>query len=190
MRGRGTRKAKGKPLFTMFDFVGVADYHGDADEGGDGGVVVVKQAKKKYGARRLLSLDINDHIDPTTREWITVDENGNMVFPEASEARAAALGARFEAWLLGREDQLTPDQERWLRVVGSQLRANADTMDEFTSGHFAFHPFTLMGGLPEAIRVFGGADGLDSVLDSLNDEVLGADGGRLAANAGSEVRPE
>ncbi len=68
MRGRGTRKLKGKPCFTMFDFVGVTDYHGDEDDGGEGGVVVVKQPKKKYEARRLLSLDINDHIDPTTRE--------------------------------------------------------------------------------------------------------------------------
>src|SRR3989344_4158400 len=29
MRGRGTRKAPGKPLFTLFDFVGVVDFHGD-----------------------------------------------------------------------------------------------------------------------------------------------------------------
>ncbi len=39
MRGRGTRKSKGKPLFTMFDFVGVADYHGDEDAAGQGGAV-------------------------------------------------------------------------------------------------------------------------------------------------------
>ena len=32
MRGRGTRKLPGKPIFTMFDFVGVCDYHGDDDE--------------------------------------------------------------------------------------------------------------------------------------------------------------
>ncbi len=189
MRGRGTRKLKGKPCFTMFDFVGVTDYHGDEDEGGEGGVVVVKQPKKKYEVRRLLSLDINDHIDPTTREWITVDENGNMVFPEASEAKAATLGARFEAWLLGMEDALTPDQERWLRVVGSQLRANADTADEFTAGHFAFHPFTLMGGLPEALRVFGGDESLDSMLESLNGEVFGADGGSAVSGPSPVVRP-
>lgn len=173
MRGRGTRKLKGKPLFTMFDFVGVSDYHSDEDEGGEGGVVVVRQPQKTYEPRRLLSLDVNDHIDPTTREWITVDENGNMIFPEASEANAAALGARFEAWLLSQEYRLTPDQERWLRMVGSQLRANASTMDEFTSGHFAFHPFTLMGGLPEAARVFGGEHSLNTVLESLNGEVFG-----------------
>jgi type I restriction enzyme R subunit len=189
MRGRGTRKLKGKPLFTMFDFVGVSDYHGDDDEGGEGGVVVARQPKKKYEARRLLSLDINDHIDPTSREWITVDENGNMVFPEASEAEAASLGARFEAWLLSQEDKFTPDQERWLRMVGSQLRANADTMDEFTSGHFAFHPFTLMGGLPEAIRVFGGEDSLDSVLESLNGEVFGPEGSAPSAGTSPVVRP-
>jgi len=46
MRGRGTRKSKGKPLFTMFDFVGVSDYHGDDDAVGEGGVVI-ERAKKK-----------------------------------------------------------------------------------------------------------------------------------------------
>jgi type I restriction enzyme R subunit len=189
MRGRGTRKLKGKPLFTMFDFVGVTDYHGDEDQGGEGGVVVQRQPRKKYEPRRLLSLDINDHIDPTTREWITVDENGNMVFPEASEAKAAALGARFEAWILNQGDGLTPDQERWLRMVGSQLRANADTMDEFTSGHFAFHPFTLMGGLPEAMRVFGGEDALDFVLESLNCEVFRSEGSAPSAEVGPTIRP-
>jgi type I restriction enzyme R subunit len=85
MRGRGTRKIPGKPVFTMFDFVGVCDYHGDDDDMAEGGLVLEKPAKKKYELRRLLSLDVDDHIDPTTREWITIDDNGNMVFPEVSE---------------------------------------------------------------------------------------------------------
>ena len=140
MRGRGTRKSKGKPLFTMFDFVGVTDYHGDEDEHGEGGIVVARQAAQEANEpRALLSLDINDHIDPTTREWITVDENGNMVFPEASEAKAAALGARFEAWLLGREE-FTPDQERWLRHGRQPAQGECRHLDEFTAGHFAFAP--------------------------------------------------
>lgn len=176
MRGRGTRKAKGKPIFTMFDFVGVTDYHGDDEPAGEGGVLKERPAKyKKSEPRKLLSLDVDDHIDPTTRAWITVDENGNMVFPEASEQRRAEVGARFEAWFLEREDSLTPDQERWLRTVGSQLRANADAWDELTAGHFAFPPFTLMGGLPEALRVFGGEEALNAVLVDLNVTVLGDD---------------
>ena len=112
-----------------------------------------------------------------------------MVFPEASEAKAAALGARFEAWILGQEDKLSPDQERWLRVVGSQLRANADTADEFTAGHFAFHPFTLMGGLPEALRIFGGEDGLDSCLQSLNGDVFASRDQEPDADPGPGLRP-
>lgn len=168
MRGRGTRKAKGKPVFTMFDFVGVTDFHGDDEPTGEGGVVIQRPRKPPGEPRKLLSLDINDHIDPTTRAWVTVDENGNMIFPEASEQRRAEVGARFEAWLLSREDGLTPDQERWLRTVGSQLRANADVWDEFTAGHFAFPPFTLMGGMSEALRVFGGAEPLDALLEDLN----------------------
>jgi type I restriction enzyme R subunit len=173
MRGRGTRKAANKPNFTMFDFVGVTDFHGDDEDMPEGGIVVQKPAKKKPEPRRLLSLDIDDHIDPTTRAWITIDENGNMVFPEASEQKAAELGARFEAWLLA-QTILTPDQDRWLRIIGNQIRANADDLDEFTVGHFAFHPFTLLGGVPEAVRVFGGESSLDSRLESLNAAVFKA----------------
>lgn len=173
MRGRGTRKARNKPVFTMFDFVGVTDFHGDDEPTGEGGIVMQRPAKyKKTEPRKVLSLDINDHIDPTTRAWVTVDENGNMIFPEASEAKSAEVGARFEAWLLAQEESLSPDEERWLRMIGSQLRANADTWDEFTSGHFAFAPFTLMGGMPEALRIFGGAKRLDGLLDTLNQAVF------------------
>jgi len=169
MRGRGTRKTNKKPIFTMFDFVGVCDYHGDEDATGDGGILVAKEpTKKKYEPKRLLSLDIDDHIDPTTREWITVDEDGNMLFPEASEQKAAELGTKFEAWLLT-QTGLDAEQERWLRILGSQIRANADTLDEVIPEHFAyFHTFSQMGGLREAQRVFGDAAALQARLDTLN----------------------
>ncbi|HTR01140.1 MAG TPA: DEAD/DEAH box helicase family protein [Candidatus Acidoferrum sp.] len=189
MRGRGTRKARGKPVFTMFDFVGVTDFHGDDEPVGEGGVIKDKPKRYPPGKpRKLLSLDINDHIDPNTRSWITVDENGNIVFPEATEQRRAEVGARFEAWLLEREDSLTPEQERWLRTIGSQLRANADAWDEFTAGHLAFPPFTLMGGVAEAQRVFGGADQLNALLDSLNAAVFHPDT-HDKTNTAAEQRP-
>ena len=172
MRGRGTRKIPGKSCFTMFDFVGVCDYQGDEDGPIEGGSISSSMPlKAKTEPRRLLALDINDHIDPTTREWVTIDESGNMAFPEVSEQKAADLGARFEAWLLTREE-LTPNEVSWLRMIGNQLRANADTMDEFSMGHFAFHPFTLMGGLPQALRVFGGEARLKALLVSLNESIF------------------
>ncbi len=190
MRGRGTRKTSKKPVFTMFDFVGVCDYHGDDDTLGGGGLVMEPKKKKHYEPKRLLSLDIDDHIDPTTREWISVDENGNMLFPEASEQKAAELGAKFEAWRLAQQG-LTAEQDRWLRILGSQIRANADTLDEVMPEHFAyFHTFSQMGGLHEAERVFGTAEALQAVIDSLNaavfnehnDEPGGADGSRPSAH--------
>ena len=180
MRGRGTRKTSQKPIFTIFDFVGVCDYHGDEDAMGEGGILVAKQPQKnKYETKRLLSLDINDHIDPTTREWISIDENGNLLFPAASEQKAAELGVKFEAWHL-RQQALSAEQERWLRILGSQIRANADTLDEVLPEHFAyFHTFSQMGGLREAQRVFGTADALQALLDSLN--------ARLFANPEAEM---
>lgn len=187
MRGRGTRKAQNKPLFTMFDFVGVADYHGDDEGYAQGGFVVAKQPpRKKYEPRRLLSLDIDDHIDPTTREWVTVDEDGNIVFPEVSEQKANELGARFEAWLVSRTDFNTA-QEILLRVVGSQLRANAETWDEFTSDHFALPIFSSQGGYQNALRVFGGKAQLDEAMESLNANVFQSDEG--ARQSDSSDRP-
>lgn len=183
MRGRGTRRARNKPTFTMFDFVGVSDYHGDDDDFAVGGVMRDSVKRKKYEPRRLLALDIDDHIDPTTREWITVDENGNMVFPEASEQRAAELGARFEAWLLQRAD-LNAGEETWLRMIGNQFRANADHYTgpdaEFSLDQFAFHPFSQLGGLAQAVRVFGRQERLAEVISSLNGQMFGTrdlDGG-------------
>ena len=178
MRGRGTRKAKNKPTFTMFDFVGVCDYHGDDDDYAEGGVVVAKSPRKRYEPRRLLSLDVDDHIDPTTREWVTVDEDGNMVFPEASEQLSAELGTKFEAWLLARTDtnDITPGEESWLRMIGSQLRANPEQYSgsdaEFIVEQFAFHPFQQLGGLAQAVRVFGDATRLHAVIDSLNEHMF------------------
>ena len=172
MRGRGTRKARGKPTFTMFDFVGVCDYHGDDDAVAEGGIVKARQPRPGPNQpRRLLSLDINDQIDPTTREWITTDDDGNLVFPQASELKAAAVGAKFEAWLLA-QTALPPEQEQWLRKVGSQLRANADSPAEFSADHFAFPPFSLMGGAPEAQRVFDGEAALEQLLADMNQAVF------------------
>jgi type I restriction enzyme R subunit len=192
MRGRGTRKAKGKPVFTMFDFVGVADYHGDDDDYAEGGIVIAKQARKKYEPRRLLALDIDDHIDPITREWITVDENGNMVFPEASEQRAAELGARFEAWILGRAD-LNPGEESWLRMVGQQFRANADHYwgegAEFLVEQFAFHPFSQLGGMTQAVRVFGSEGRMTALMASLNEHMFSSDQGISAGTDSAASAP-
>jgi type I restriction enzyme R subunit len=189
MRGRGTRKARNKPTFTMFDFVGVADYHGDDDDFADGGVVRDSQKRRPYKPRRLLALDIDDHIDPTTREWVTVDENGNMVFPEASEQRAAELGARFEAWLLQRTD-LNAGEESWLRMIGHQFRANADHYvgddAEFALDQFAFHPFSQLGGLAQAVRVFGREERLTEVIGSLNEHMFG---GAADDHAAGTTRP-
>ena len=190
MRGRGTRKAKDKPTFTMFDFVGVCDYHGDDDDYAEGGVVVAKSPRKRYEPRRLLSLDVDDHIDPTTREWVTVDENGNMVFPEASEQMANELGTKFEAWLLSRLDKgdINPGEESWLRMIGSHFRANpaqySGSDPEFIVEQFAFHPFQQLGGMQQAVRVFGDATRLQAVIDDMNEAMFlpSADGDNRGAN--------
>jgi hypothetical protein len=66
MRGRGTRKSTLIPKsgFTIFDFVGVTDYHGDDDEEIMGGFVVVKEpGGAKPEPRKLLVLDAKVGFD-------------------------------------------------------------------------------------------------------------------------------
>jgi type I restriction enzyme R subunit len=177
MRGRGTRKADHikKNSFTIFDFIGVTDFHGDHEDeypeatGGRGGGVREGEGPRK--PRRLLVLDVNDRIDPTTRGWITLDDEGNEIRTPEGEARGNELGMRFESWLLA-QPELTPDQLRLLRMVGEQIRANATTIERFGAHHFVNPPFSLAGGLDRAIRVFGGEDRLNAALEKLNAAVF------------------
>lgn len=177
MRGRGARKAPGKAMFSMFDFVGVTDMHEGDDSPVTTGALSIREPKpRNQQPRRLLVLDIDDHIDPTTRTWLTMDADGNLVQPEAIVAKAQLLGARFEAWLLPRETQFSPEQLRWLRLIGNTIRANADTVDDFTPDHFdVFQSLVALGGQSTATRLFGGANVLEDMLSSLSLAVFSPD---------------
>jgi type I restriction enzyme R subunit len=175
MRGRGTRLAPGKDRFTMWDFTGVTLRHGDDETPGEGGVVVVREGKPPAGpARRLLMLDVHDEIDPTTREWVTVDETGHA-FMDVDEARAEALGGAFETWLAKREaggQTFNSDQLRVLHLVKEQIKANAAELTVFDSWRFDAPPLSMNGGFERARAVFGGEAELERILSSMNEAVF------------------
>ncbi|MCY4151171.1 MAG: DEAD/DEAH box helicase family protein [Aestuariivita sp.] len=173
MRGRGTRKAPRikKTRFTIFDFVGVTDFHGDDDREIDGGFI--REPQPKYGPaspRTLLSLDVDDHIDPASRDWLTLDENGRIVHTPEHDAHAAEIGMRFEAW---RSDQaFNMEQARWAGLIGSRVKADAMNMGTFGGWDFDEHPFSALGGYDQARRVFGGEQSLDNLIASFNAVVF------------------
>jgi type I restriction enzyme R subunit len=175
MRGRGTRKAPHiqKAGFTIFDFVGVTDFHDDDETMPTGGPVVVSEPKPGTGkARRLLSLDINDHIDPTTREWVTIDEDGNPQAKSAREARLEMLLLRFEGWLTSQP--FHSEQVRFLRMVASQIEANPE-LAQWDVFRFTIAPFASNGGVQRARQLFGGEAALREMVESLNRAVFVAD---------------
>lgn len=177
MRGRGTRKADHihKTGFTIFDFVGVTDFHDDDETTPTGGpVVVAAPTPPSPSTRRLLSLDINDHIDPTTREWVTLDEDGNPTTKTAREARVEALLVSFEAWLGAQS--FHSDQIRLLRMVASQIEANPE-MARWDLFRFTVMPFASNGGVQRARQLFGGDTGLRAMIESLNAAVFASDDG-------------
>ncbi len=195
MRGRGTRLAPGKDRFTMWDFTGVTLRHGDDETPGEGGVVVVREGKPPiYQARRLLMLDVHDEIDPTTREWVTVDETGHA-FMDVDEARAEALGGAFETWLAKREaggQIFNSDQLRVLHLVKEQIKANAAELTVFDSWRFDAPPLSMNGGFERARAVFGGEAELERILSSMNEAVFGiaSPGASQAAPGGDATRPD
>jgi type I restriction enzyme, R subunit len=171
MRGRGTRLSPGKDRFTMWDFTGVTLLHGDDETPGEGGVVVVRPPVKPEGQpRRMLTLDVHDEIDPTTREWVTVDETGNA-FMDADEARAETLGAAFETWLTGQTFHL--EQLRVLHLVKEQIKVNSVDLTLFESWRFDRPPLSMNGGFERARAVFGGEAELERILTSMNEAVFG-----------------
>lgn len=173
MRGRGTRLAPGKDRFTMWDFTGVTLRHGDDEAPGDGGVIVVRETKRPPPTtRRLMTLDVHDEIDPSTREWVTVDEHGQAAM-DVDEARAQALGAAFETWLSG--EAFNADQLRLLHLVKEQIKANAAGLALFESWRFDMPPLSMNGGFERARAVFGGEAQLDRVLAGLNEVLFGID---------------
>ncbi len=190
MRGRGTRKAPhiGKTDFTIFDFVGVTEFHGDDDDDIGGGGEVLQQKEPGPGEpRMLLTLDVDDQIDPSSRDWLTLDEHGRIVRTAEHEARAAEVGLRFEAWRGGQS--LDAEQERWAGLIGSRIRADAMHMDAFGDYDFDEHPFTGLGGYERARRVFGGQSALDRLIAGFNAAVFGKAGESDSERGGDRTAP-
>ncbi|MCY3773080.1 MAG: DEAD/DEAH box helicase family protein [Gemmatimonadetes bacterium] len=176
MRGRGTRKAPhiGKSDFTIFDFVGVTDIH-DEDASNEGGYAGESRTSSRSGDHRvLLTLDVDDHIDPESREWLTLDETGQIIRTPAHEARAAEIGVRFELWR-GRHEEFNAEQARWASLIGSRAKADAMTMDAFGGWDLDEHPFSALGGYEQARRVFGGEKSLERLITGFNAAVLKRD---------------
>lgn len=187
MRGRGTRKSPGKHRFTMFDFVGVTDFHDDDETTAEGFYIREGRPKIKPTPRNLLTLDIDDHIDPTTREWVTIDENGNFVFVDADVQAQALISTLFEAWLVEQGD-LHSEQVRFLRAIGEYLKANAGQLNGFTTDYFMVPPFSHIGGLQRAVATFGSEERLVAVLDDLNRSVFADDGGEDSSTYDQQSR--
>ena len=189
MRGRGTRKAPhiGKTDFTIFDFVGVTDFHGDDDEGIGSGEAPGPKPPGTGEPRMLLTLEVDDQIDPASRDWLTLDENGRIVRTAEHETRAAEVGLRFESWRGGQE--FDAEQARWAGLIGSRIRADAMHMDAFGDYDFDEHPFKGLGGYEQARRVFGGQSALGRVIAGFNAAVFGQARANDAPNGDDRAAP-
>ena len=170
MRGRGARRADHikKKCFWMFDFVGVTDYHNDNEDDGGGGKVIDKTSKLNPNPTNLIEVDIDDWIDPDSRTIITLDENGNIKRPEDEEELSERLGIKFEGWLSSYEN-IDYEKEKFLRIIGEQIKSNSKSLKQIDYSLFAYPPFQ---GLNQAINKLGGKNSVDKIINEINNSIL------------------
>ena len=136
-------------------------------------IALAPSPPKPKKPRTLLTLDLHDEIDPTTREWVVYEADGTVRASTEEEVRAEKLGIRFEVFLAGLT--LTAEQERLVQQIGEQIRKNASDMTEFELWRLSRPPFALQGGVQRAMTIFAGAEALEAFLASLNHAVYQQD---------------
>ena len=151
----------------------MTDFHGDDEETVvDGDLGRLGRHTPKLDPRMLLTLDVDDHIDPTSREWLTLDEAGRIVRTPEHEARAADLSVRFEAWR-GGQQHLNAEQIRWTNLLCKRVQADAQKMNYFGGWNFDEHPFLALGGYNQAVHVFGGEETMGRLIAEVNSALFG-----------------
>ena len=174
MRGRGTRLADwmNKQCFWMFDYVGVTE--GDDGEGGEGSFVTINKPKPPAQPRTLLTVDVDDWIEPASRMVFELDDNGNIVRPTAVVAKAEERGTRFENWLGGflkENDDVGYEKTKWLKMIGAHIKANAATDEAFEVRDFIDEPFKSIGGSRKAQELFGDLPQLRQLVSDISQVV-------------------
>ena len=102
---------------------------------------------------------------------VALTPDNGRAFMDADEARAEALGAAFETWLV--TQPFNADQLRLLHLVKEQIKANAADLTVFESWRFDTPPLSMNGGFERARAVFGSEEELERVLRDMNEAVLG-----------------
>ena len=82
---------------------------------------------------------MDDWIEPGSRMVFELDHNGNIVRPKEVVAKAEERGVRFNGWFNGwltENDGAGYEKTRWLKMIRSQIKANAETDEMFELSDF------------------------------------------------------
>jgi len=154
------------------DFTRVTLRHGDDEIPNEGGAIVIREAPKPPSqTRRLLTLDVHDEIDPSTREWVTTDETGNAAMMNAEDVQAESLGAALN---MARRQQLQFRPAPRAAPLKENIRANNADLTAFESWRFYIAPLSHYGGFERARAAFGSDEELEHILADMNRAVFDA----------------
>ena len=153
-----------------------AGHHGQDHEP----VVVTRIEGSSLSARRIVFSQI---AIATIRSGLTTirtsqaslgldPRRGNATLQPTMAGGEAFSRVKIDAQLTDVGWSLTSDQERLLRMIGEQIKANATTLESFETVQFVNPPFSFRGGLDWAIRAFGGSELVEQKLEDLNRAVF------------------
>ena len=171
MRGRGSRLAPhiNKKNFWIFDFCYNTTFHDDEDEIGDGGVVIIKEPKKNNSPRGLVEIDVDDWIDPKSREIIDLEDNGKVRRPMEHELKADKIAMKYENFINNVQTD-NYEKNRFMKILGEYLKANATDISKIDFSDFANPPFTDLSSSGEIL--FNGKENFKKILNDINENVL------------------
>ena len=171
MRGRGTRPCKpiNKERFWIFDFSGVTDFHKDKEESeNQGSLVVIKENKKKKTITNLIEIPVDDWIDPSTREEINYDEDGNIKQSSEKELKSNEIKLKFEGWYNGLQDY-DYNRKKVLQIISQYLQANSDIIEKFDKKDFTYPPFN---GIDKITKIFGNEQNVEEIIQDINRNIF------------------
>ena len=171
MRGRGTRPCKpiNKERFWIFDFSGVTDFHKDKEESeNQGSLVVIKENKKKKTITNLIEIPVDDWIDPSTREEINYDEDGNIKQSSEKELKSNEIKLKFEGWYNGLQDY-DYNRKKVLQIISQYLQANSDIIEKFDKKDFTYPPFN---GIDKITKIFGNEQNVEEIIQDINKNIF------------------
>ena len=117
----------------------------------------------------MVEIDVDDWIDPKSREIIDLEDNGKVRRPMEHELKADKIAMKYENFINNIQTD-NYEKNRFMKILGEYLKANATDISKIEFSDFANPPFTDLSSSGEIL--FNGKENFKKILNDINENVL------------------